>query len=88
MNGNLIEVFIEKNCDACMEVLEVVTSFMNHQNITLQVFDREEHQRAFRERSVFVCPATFVNRRLAFYGAFSSDDLLRYLESSAIHTVD
>ncbi|MBI4418182.1 MAG: thioredoxin family protein [Ignavibacteriales bacterium] len=81
MNAHIIEVFIEKNCKACSEVLEVIESFVRQYRVSLQVYDRKEHAKVFRERSVVVCPATFVDKRLAFYGAFSSAELSSYLQS-------
>ncbi|MEX1137767.1 MAG: thioredoxin family protein [Bacteroidota bacterium] len=80
MNPNIVEVFIEKNCQACKEVLDVINSIMAQYGISLRVYDRQEHKNVFRDRSVIVCPATFVNNRLAFYGAFSSAELSQYLK--------
>lgn len=81
MDGNLIEVFVENNCSACKEVLDMIHSFADQYCIRLRVYDRKEHQDVFQERTVVVCPATFVNKRLAFYGAFSSEELSRYLKN-------
>jgi len=81
MNANFVEVFIETNCNACAQVLNVINSFVDQYRISLRVYDRKEHQSVFRDRSVMVCPATFVNNRLAFYGEFSSEELSRYLKS-------
>ena len=82
MNPNVVAVFIEKNCQACREVLGVINSIMTQYGISLRVYDRQEHEKVFRDRSVIVCPATFVNNRLAFYGAFTREEFSQQLKKT------
>jgi len=79
MNSSSVEIFIEEKCTACDEVLDVVGSLSTQHRFNLHVYDRRRHKSAFDDRSVFICPATFVNNRLAFYGSFSAEEFSRYL---------
>ncbi len=79
-----IEVFVEPDCMACDEVLRVLHSLSAEHPASVTVFNRHKHQNAFLDRSVIISPATFINNKLAFYGAFSSDDFRRYLHSQQL----
>jgi len=76
-----VDVFVEDNCRSCDEVLEMMDSLSTEHRFNLNVYDRHRHQSAFRDRSVIIFPATFVNNKLAFYGSFSKEDFSRYLQS-------
>ncbi|HLA69247.1 MAG TPA: thioredoxin family protein [Bacteroidota bacterium] len=85
MKNNVIEVFIEKNCRSCEEVLRAIESLVDQFCLSLHVYDRQMNRDVFLAKSVMVCPATFVNNRLAFYGSFSSEELSRYIKSQTIN---
>ncbi len=87
MNTHLVEVFTERNCGSCEEVLGVLEGVLDQLGLSLKVYERQADQEIFLGRSVMVCPATFVDNRLAFYGSFSSEELSRYIKSqqSIIH---
>ena len=85
MKNNVIEVFIEKNCRSCEEALHAIESLVDQFCLNLHVYDRHTDRDVFLARSVMVCPATFVNNRLAFYGSFSSEELSRYIKSQTIN---
>ena len=85
---NFIEVFMEKNCRACEEVLAVIASFRFNTAVDVSIFDRERDARVFQERNVLICPATFVNHKLVFYGNFSLSELndrLRRLTTTSLY---
>lgn len=69
-----IEIFIEKGCTACEAVLAVVFDAMKNSDAVVLVFEREKHSEEFVERHVVICPATFIDSKLAFYGEFSNKD--------------
>jgi hypothetical protein len=75
----LVEVFVEKDCPSCEEVMTVVGPLSRDRSIELRVYDRERHRDAFRERRVVICPATFVDQRLVFYGAFTLAEVARFI---------
>lgn len=75
----LVEVFVERDCPSCEEVLKLVDTYRDDSSIDVQVYEREAHAPVFRERRVVICPATFVDHRLVFYGAFTMNELARYL---------
>ncbi len=76
-----IEIFVERNCPACKKVLDVVNFFRTHQNIAITIFEWEKNSEAFHERKVIICPATFINSKLAFYGEFTANLLYQRLIS-------
>ena len=80
--NQLIEVFVEKNCRTCDEVLAVIAAFAAQVSVAVSVFDRECDPTVFRERRVLISPATFVNGRLAFYGNFSLGALRHHVQQS------
>jgi hypothetical protein len=80
MKKDLIEIFVEKNCRACDEVLAAAARFFSHPDVDMRIFNRETDLSVFRERNIVICPATFVNRRLIFYGGFQADSLQKYLQ--------
>jgi len=86
MNTTVIEVFIETNCRSCEEVLRVVRSLVGRLRVQVRVYDRQADKETFSSRSVMVCPATFVNNRLTFYGSFTGEELAQYLESQQSHS--
>jgi hypothetical protein len=75
----LLEVFIERDCPSCEEVIGVVNRYRHDPWVDLQIYVREKNASIFRERRVVICPATFVDQRLLFYGAFTLNELARYL---------
>ncbi len=72
---NVVDVFVEKDCRACGKVLTLLQSSFKGK-VEVNVFERHLHPELFRRHRVSICPATFVNRRLVFYGEFSERDLL------------
>lgn len=79
MSKRLIEVFVENDCRSCNEVISVLGKFSGNPSVELRVYDRTKDAAAFQERNILVCPATFVNQRLVFYGAFTLSEIVRYL---------
>jgi hypothetical protein len=75
MDKPLIEVFVEEFCPACKEVLHNLQSLASSGLIAMEIFCQGRDNAVFEERNVSICPATFVNRRLAFYGEFALVDL-------------
>ncbi len=75
----VVEVFVERDCPACEEVVSLVSEYRDDPSIELRIYDRHKNATAFRERRVMICPATFVDQRLVFYGAFTMNELARYL---------
>lgn len=66
-----IEVFVENNCPACDVALASAISAAKECSTNLRVFQREIDRDIFRQRGIAVCPATFVDGKLSFYGEFS-----------------
>ena len=79
MKTNLIEVFVEENCKACDDVLSLVRSFAQKPDVELKVFDRERDFLLVQERQVVIFPATFMNKRLLFYGEIAANALRKRL---------
>ncbi|MGH2567668.1 MAG: thioredoxin family protein [Bacteroidota bacterium] len=79
MSKKLIEIFVEHDCPSCEEVLAVVDGISGNPAFELRVYDRKKNIAAFQERRVLICPATFVNHRLVFYGAFTLSEFAHYL---------
>lgn len=79
MNSHTIEVFVEAGCKACCGVISIVTSYAQKHRLDLKIFDRERDARAFRDRNVVICPATYVNNQLVFYGEFTEEALARHI---------
>ena len=75
MKQNNLELFIEKNCPACEDVLRTLHQFARQYGIEFRKYDRDTQSQLFRERRIFICPATFLNGRLLFYGTFSTEML-------------
>ncbi len=76
---NLVEVFVEENCAACEEVVDILENLSADLPLVKKIFHRGKDQEEFRSRGVTILPATFINRRLAFYGEFSTRDFHRQL---------
>ena len=79
MKKDFIEVFVEKNCPSCVEVLHTLTRIASTQGSELRIYKRENERQIFQERHVVICPATFLNGRLVFYGAFTFEALTNKL---------
>lgn len=77
---NLVEVFVEENCTACEAVLNALEQISFELQFAKKVFRRESDEEEFRSRGVPILPATFINRKLVFYGEFSKNDFDRQLE--------
>ncbi len=80
MIKHLVEIFVEQHCPPCEEVLSAVEGFSNDTTLEVRVYEREKDFSIFQEREILICPATFVNRRLIFYGAFTSKQLEQYVK--------
>jgi uncharacterized membrane protein YagU involved in acid resistance len=79
MTGNIIEIFVEDTCSTCSRVIEDVSIFVRGTDTAVRIFRREGDSEKFRERNVVICPATFVNGRLSFYGEVSPEALKKQL---------
>jgi hypothetical protein len=82
MKTNFIEVFVEENCPACNSMLSLAQRFVNDVSVELRVFNRQRDPEMFRRRHVVICPATFVNNKLVFYGEFTADALEKHLHQA------
>lgn len=76
---NLVEVFVEENCNACEAVLAILERSSAEPPLVKKIFHREKDREEFRSRGITILPATFINRQLAFYGEFSTSDFHRQL---------
>jgi hypothetical protein len=79
MNPSVIKVFVEPGCKSCCRVISLVTSYAQKRRLDLRIFDRERDAQVFRDRNVVVCPATYVNDRLVFYGEFTEEALSKHI---------
>lgn len=79
MNSHTIEVFVEPGCKSCDTVISLVRSLAREQRLVLRIFDRERDARVFLDRNIVVCPATFVNNHLAFYGEFTEEAMRKHI---------
>jgi hypothetical protein len=79
MNPSVIEVFVEPGCKSCCGVISLVTSYAQKRQVNLKIFDRERDAQVFTKRNVVVCPATYLNGRLLFYGEFTEDALNKHI---------
>ena len=77
---NLVEVFVEENCGACEAVLKILEGISVELSFTKKIFRRENDGEEFHSRGVVIVPATFINRKLAFYGEFSRRDFGYHFE--------
>lgn len=77
--SDTIEVFVEPGCTSCNRVIALVTSFARKRRLDLRIFDRERDTEVFLKRKVVVCPATYVNNRLVFYGEFTEEALSKHI---------
>lgn len=77
--SRLVEVFVERDCPSCEEVISIVKKYRNDPSVELQIYERETDVSVFHKRRVIICPATFIDHRLIFYGAFTVNEFARYL---------
>jgi hypothetical protein len=80
MNSDVIEIFVERGCSSCARVKSLVEEVVRDTGASLRTILREASPQEFSERNVMICPATFVNGELAFYGEFSAESLKRRLQ--------
>lgn len=81
MSRTTVSIFVEEDCTACEKVLSVARSLVGMYEINLAVFERKRDAAVFEQRNVAICPATFVNGRLVFYGEFSREELLEKIQT-------
>ncbi len=79
MKKDLIEVFVEKNCPSCEEIVFMLTQLTSVYKLEIHIYRQEHDLQLFLERHVLICPATFLNGRLVFYGSFTLEDLTNKL---------
>jgi hypothetical protein len=72
--SHIIEIFIEHGCSACQKVIDIVESITTLYNLQFAVFERESDSSIFRDRNVIICPATFIDQKLEFYGEFQEEE--------------
>ena len=76
-------VLVEPDCLACVRVLEIASTLHQCGIVTkLVVLNRADDPESSRKYNVVIFPAVFINGRLAFYGEFSADDALRFVQHS------
>ena len=79
MTGNVIEIFVEDACATCARVVTDVSAFVRGTDVALRIVRRDDDQELFRQRHVVICPATYVNGHLAFYGDVSPEALAQHI---------
>ena len=50
-------------------------------DFTLKVYGKDERELPMNHREIFVVPATFVDKKLIFYGRFGTKTIRKYLTS-------
>lgn len=86
MTNAVIEVFIEQGCSNCGRVTSLVEDVIRDTGASIRTILRETNPQEFGERNVVICPATFVNGKLAFYGEFSAESLKKMLQLPIINS--
>jgi len=76
-------VLVEPDCVACVRVLHTAGALRDQGIVTnLVVLNRIDDPDKCRKFGIVIFPAVFINGRLAFYGEFSMEDAIRFLEHS------
>ena len=76
-------ILVEPDCVACVRVLHTAGILRDRGIvINLVVLNRINDPDKCRKLGVVIFPAVFINGRLAFYGEFSTEDAMRFLEHS------
>ena len=86
MTNTVIEVFIERGCSSCARVTNLVEDVIRDTDASIRTILRETNPQQFAERNVVICPATFINGKLAFYGEFSAGSLKKRLQMPIINS--
>jgi hypothetical protein len=86
MTNTVIEVFIERGCSSCARVTNLVEDVIRDTDASIRTILRETNPQQFSERNVVICPATFINGKLAFYGEFSAGSLKKRLQMPIINS--
>ena len=84
MTQAVVEVFVEQGCSSCARVTSLVEDVIRDTGASIRTILRETHPAEFSERNVVICPATFVNGKLAFYGEFSAESFKSRLQMPKI----
>lgn len=79
MTRSVIEIFVKDSCPSCSRVVSEVASFVRDKDVAFHIVHRERSPESFRRQNVVICPATYVNGRLAFYGDVSAGALAHQL---------
>jgi predicted thioredoxin/glutaredoxin len=76
-------VLVEPECVACVRVLETASALHRRGIIArLVVLNRAVDPESSTRYGAVIFPAIFIDGRLAFYGEFSIEDALRFVEHS------
>jgi len=86
MTNAVIEVFIEQGCSSCARVTSLVEDVIRDTGASIRTILRETNPQEFGVRNVVICPATFVNGKLAFYGEFSAELLRTRLQMPIVNS--
>ena len=86
MTNTVIEVFIERECSSCARVTSLVAEVLRDTDASIRTILRETNPQQFVERNVVICPATFINGKLVFYGEFSAGSLKKRLQMPIINS--
>jgi glutaredoxin len=74
-------VLVEPGCIPCVRVLETASALHRRGTVAkLIVLNRADEPEASRKYGVVIFPAVFIDGRLAFYGEFSIEDTLGFVE--------
>ena len=83
--GAVVEVFVERDCPACNDVIALLNNERNPGQLEVRVYERDRDLEHFHRRGVLICPATYVNNRLAFYGSFTTKELTHFIHCTSTH---
>lgn len=75
-----VSLFIEEKCPACERALDIVRSIQHLCRISVTVYERKKDAKLFSQHGVVICPATFIDNELIFYGDFTREQFLKQLE--------
>lgn len=77
----LVEAFFEADCSSSPDVLDALNAAAKLVHLTIRVRYRETDSLEFIRRGIVICPATFIDGRLAFYGPMTAAELLSFIQT-------
>jgi predicted thioredoxin/glutaredoxin len=74
-----VEVFLERGCRSSAAVIEAVNGAADRIRLDVRVYFRDRDPLEFLRRGLLICPATFIDGSLAFYGPIGETEILEYI---------